>query len=95
MINRSNGCWRSWRRPWRFHRRLLCPSEFVFYLDASDEFLKDRVKNLPESLIQEHSYEQEPFLERLAKYREDQLKNETALEYFDDTDVSPVVLGDP
>lgn len=53
------------------------------------------MKNLPESLIQEHSYEQEPFLERLAKYREDQLKNETALEYFDDTDVSPVVLGDP
>uniref|UniRef100_H3CL18 Uncharacterized protein n=1 Tax=Tetraodon nigroviridis TaxID=99883 RepID=H3CL18_TETNG len=71
-------------------RRII--PEFVFYLDASDEFLKDRVKSLPESVIQERNYEQEPFLQRLAKHREDKLKNETALEYFDDMDISPVVL---
>lgn len=85
---------RSWRWFWCFHC-VVCVSEFVFYLDASDEFLKDRVKNLPESLIQERNYEQEPFLQRLAKHREEKLENKTALEFFDELDISPVVLGDP
>lgn len=71
----------------------VCASEFVVYLDASDEFLKDRIKNLPESLVQEHNYQQRPFLQRLATYRADQLKNETPLEYFDEIDVSPVILS--
>lgn len=73
----------------------MCPSEFVFYLDASDEFLKERVKNLPESLVEEQNYEQEPFLQSLAKYREDKLRNESALHFFDETDISPVILGNP
>lgn len=86
---------RSWRWLAYFHSCPFCASDFVFYLDASDEFLKDRVKTLPESLIQECNYEQELFLQRLAKHREDKLKNETALEYFDDMDISPVVLSKP
>lgn len=57
--------------------------------------MKNRVKNLPQSVIQEHNYEQEPFLQRLAQHREDNLKNKTAVEYFEDMDISPVVLGDP
>lgn len=72
---------------------VLCPSEFVFYLDASDEFLKERVKNLPESLVEEQSYEQEPFLQSLAKYREDKLRNDSALHFFEETDISPIILG--
>lgn len=67
----------------------------VFYLDASEEFLKERVKNLPESSIQEQLYEEEPFLQRLAKHTENKMKNEAALEYFEDIDVSPVLLGNP
>ncbi|XP_029688531.1 adenylate kinase 7 isoform X2 [Takifugu rubripes] len=66
--------------------------EFVFYLDASEEFLKARVKNLPESLIQEQDYQQEAFLQRLATFRMSRLKNETALEYFEEIDVAPVLL---
>lgn len=71
----------------------VCTLEFVFYLDASEEFLKARVKNLPESLIKEQDYQQEAFLQRLATFRMSRLKNETALEYFEEIDVTPVLLG--
>ncbi|TNM95965.1 hypothetical protein fugu_017048 [Takifugu bimaculatus] len=57
-----------------------------------EEFLKARVKNLPESLIQEQDYQQEAFLQRLATFRMSRLKNETALEYFEEIDVAPVLL---
>lgn len=71
----------------------VCTSEFIFYLDASEEFLKARVKSLPESLIQEQDYQQEAFLQRLATFRMNRLKNETTLEYFEEIDVAPVLLG--
>lgn len=79
---------------WELPPSLLCTSEFVFHLEATDKFLKNRVKNLPESVIQERNYEQEEFLHRLARHREAHLKNETALEYFEDLEISPVLLGD-
>ena len=65
----------------------------MFCLDASDVFLKDRVMNLPERLVQELNYEQEHFLQRLAKYRGSKLENETSIEYFDEMDIIPVHLG--
>lgn len=73
----------------------MCTSEFVFCLDASDDFLKDRVMNLPERLVQEQNYEQEHFLRRLAKYRGNKLENETVVEYFDEMDITPLYLGNP
>uniref|UniRef100_A0A3Q4BSN9 Uncharacterized protein n=1 Tax=Mola mola TaxID=94237 RepID=A0A3Q4BSN9_MOLML len=71
------------------YNRMIMP-EFVFCLDASDVFLKDRVMNLPERLVQELNYEQEYFLQRLAKYRGNKLENETSIEYFDEMDIVPV-----
>lgn len=73
----------------------MCASEFVLCLDASDDFLKDRVMNLPERLVQEQNYEQEHFLRRLAKYRGNKLENETVVEYFDEMDITPLYLGNP
>lgn len=73
----------------------MCASEFVFCLDASDDFLKDRVMNLPERLVREQNYEQEHFLRRLAKYRGNKLENETVVEYFDEMDITPLYLGNP
>lgn len=64
-------------------------------LDASDAFLKDRVMNLPERLVQEHSYEQEHFLQRLARYREKNTEDETVINYFDELDITPLYLGNP
>ncbi|XP_044023748.1 adenylate kinase 7 isoform X2 [Siniperca chuatsi] len=66
--------------------------EFVLHLDASDAFLKDRVMNLPERLVQGHNYEQEHFLQRLARYRENNLEDETVVNYFDELDITPLYL---
>lgn len=72
---------------------LVCATEFVFCLDASDAFLKDRVMNLPERLVQEHNYEQEHFLLRLARYRENNLEDKNVVNYFDELDVTLLYLG--
>ncbi|KAK9531020.1 hypothetical protein VZT92_010474 [Zoarces viviparus] len=66
--------------------------EFVLCLDASDVFLKDRVMMLPERLVREHNYEQEHFLRRLARYRGNNEEEETALNYFDELDITPLYL---
>ncbi|XP_054862172.1 adenylate kinase 7 isoform X3 [Amphiprion ocellaris] len=66
--------------------------EFVLYLDASDSFLMDRVMNLPERLVQEHSYEPELFLKRLARFRENSAEEETVDNYFVEMDISPLYL---
>ncbi|XP_069392386.1 adenylate kinase 7 [Paralichthys olivaceus] len=73
-----------------YNRKML--PEFVLCLDASDAFLKDRVMNLPERLVQEHSYKQEQFLQQLARYRENSLEGETVVNYFDELDVAPLYL---
>uniref|UniRef100_A0A671MFW0 Adenylate kinase 7b n=1 Tax=Sinocyclocheilus anshuiensis TaxID=1608454 RepID=A0A671MFW0_9TELE len=52
-------------------------SEFVFFVDATDVFLKNHVLNLPETVVEETSYTPEQFLRRLAKFRERNVENET------------------
>uniref|UniRef100_A0A3Q1F4X7 Adenylate kinase 7b n=1 Tax=Acanthochromis polyacanthus TaxID=80966 RepID=A0A3Q1F4X7_9TELE len=74
-----------------FYSRKISP-EFVLYLDASDSFLMDRMINLPERLVQEHSYEPELFLKRLARYRENSTDEETVTNYFVEMDISPLYL---
>ncbi|KAF1374371.1 hypothetical protein PFLUV_G00228370 [Perca fluviatilis] len=66
--------------------------EFVLCLDASDAFLKDRVMNLPERQVQEHNYNQEHFLRRLARYRENNAEDDTVVNYFDELDITPLCL---
>lgn len=43
--------------------------ELVVVLEASDEFLKERVMNLPEREIQNTHYTEEHMLRRLREYR--------------------------
>lgn len=71
----------------------VCGTEFVLCLDASDALLKERVMNLPERLVQEHNYEHEHFLWRLARYRENNVEDETVVNYFDELDMAPLYLG--
>uniref|UniRef100_A0A8C4FGG7 Adenylate kinase 7b n=1 Tax=Dicentrarchus labrax TaxID=13489 RepID=A0A8C4FGG7_DICLA len=73
------------------HSKRIMP-EFVLCLDASDDFLKNRVMNLPERLVKDHNYEQEHFLRRLARYREKNLEDETVISYFDELDITPMYL---
>lgn len=74
---------------------LVCATEFVLYLDASDAFLKDRVMNLPEGLVQGHNYDQDHFLRRLARYRENNVEDETVVNYFNELEITPLYLGNP
>ncbi|XP_077394738.1 adenylate kinase 7 isoform X6 [Festucalex cinctus] len=66
--------------------------EFVLYLDASDSFLKDRVINLSEKLVQEHKYEHEHFLQILAKYRDKNMEEESVVSYFEELDINPLLI---
>ncbi|XP_051875089.1 adenylate kinase 7 isoform X2 [Pristis pectinata] len=64
--------------------------EYVFALEASDEFLKQRILNLPESVVVGTHYTQERFLRYLAHYREQNTEDETLLNYFDEIEIHPV-----
>uniref|UniRef100_A0A673ME38 Adenylate kinase 7-like n=1 Tax=Sinocyclocheilus rhinocerous TaxID=307959 RepID=A0A673ME38_9TELE len=58
------------------HEKKIIP-EFVFFVDSTDVFLKNRVLNLPETVVEGTSYTPEQFLRRLAKFRERNVENET------------------
>lgn len=67
--------------------------EFVFTLDATDEFLKERVLNLPESAVHGTSYAFNRFLPRLAAFRKDFSEDETVLNYFDELEIHNENIG--
>ncbi|XP_071972164.1 adenylate kinase 7 [Engystomops pustulosus] len=64
--------------------------DFVISLDASDEFLKNRVINLPESTVAGTHYAQDRFLRVLATFRELNTEDETVLNYFDEAEIHPL-----
>ena len=68
-------------------------TDFLFCLEASDCFLKQRVMNLPQSAVQGTSYTYDRFPQRLARYRENQALDGTALHYFNDLDILPHHIG--
>ncbi|XP_068847314.1 adenylate kinase 7 isoform X3 [Capricornis sumatraensis] len=69
--------------------KLIIP-EFVCSLDASDEFLKERVMNLPESIVTGTHYSQDRFLRALSNYRDVNTEDETVLNYFDELEIHPI-----
>lgn len=78
------------------HTALWCFSfspEFVCLLDASDEFLKERVMNLPESIVAGTHYSQDRFLRALSNYRDINIEDETVLNYFDEIEIHPIHIG--
>ncbi|KAK7903999.1 hypothetical protein WMY93_016606 [Mugilogobius chulae] len=66
--------------------------EFVFLLDASDVFLKERVMNLPESEVEENNYEPDHFLKRLSRYRHRNSKDSTVADVYDELDITTLSL---
>lgn len=69
--------------------------EFVFFLDATDKFLKERVLNLPESVVQRTSHSFDKFLPRLAAFRKNSSEDETVMNYFDELEIHPERIGRP
>ncbi|XP_030577485.1 adenylate kinase 7-like isoform X2 [Archocentrus centrarchus] len=66
--------------------------EYVFALDASDEFLTRRVQGLPESVAEKMCYTQDEFLPRLTKYRQLSGVEETLCDYFDQIEIHPLSI---
>ncbi|XP_057589849.1 adenylate kinase 7 isoform X3 [Hippopotamus amphibius kiboko] len=65
-------------------------NQFVCSLDASDEFLKERVMNLPESIVAGTHYSQDRFLRALSNYRDINTEDETVFNYFDELEIHAI-----
>nr|XP_028572015.1 adenylate kinase 7 isoform X1 [Podarcis muralis] len=64
-------------------------SDYVISLNASDEFLKNRIMNLPESVVAGTHYAQDRYLRSLNLFRELNTEDETVLNYFDEIEIHP------
>ena len=68
-------------------------TEFVISLDASDEFLKERVMNLPEVQVAGTHNSEDDLLRRLAEFRAVNTEEDTVRNYFDELEVHPEHIG--
>ncbi|KAI4491601.1 hypothetical protein M0804_002993 [Polistes exclamans] len=65
----------------------------VVVLDASDDFLKERVINLSEREIQGTHYTEKDMIRRLKEYRERNTDDNTPLQFFDEIEVHPLIIS--
>ncbi|NWW69953.1 KAD7 kinase, partial [Climacteris rufus] len=68
--------------------KIIIP-EFVFSLTASDEFLINRIINLPENIVVGTHYTEDQFLRSLKRFRELNTDDVTVLNYFDELEIHP------
>ncbi|XP_053922925.1 adenylate kinase 7 isoform X3 [Cuculus canorus] len=67
---------------------LIIP-EFVISLTASDEYLINRIINLPETIVAGTHYTQDRYLQSLNLFRELNTDDKTVLNYFDELEIHP------
>ncbi|NXT69283.1 KAD7 kinase, partial [Chaetops frenatus] len=63
--------------------------EFIFSLTASDEFLINRILNLPEREVAGTHYTENQFLQSLKRFRKLNTDDTTVLNYFDELEIHP------
>ncbi|NXW23412.1 KAD7 kinase, partial [Circaetus pectoralis] len=68
---------------------ILIIPEFVISLTASDEFLINRIINLPERIVAGTHYTQDQFLQSLNLFRDLNTEDKTVLNYFDELEIHP------
>ncbi|NXS06285.1 KAD7 kinase, partial [Neodrepanis coruscans] len=68
--------------------KIITP-EFVFSLTAPDEFLINRIINLPEAVVAGTHYTQDRFLPSLKHFRDLNADDTTVLNYFDELEIHP------
>ncbi|XP_063255396.1 adenylate kinase 7 isoform X2 [Prinia subflava] len=68
--------------------KMIIP-EFVFSLTASNEFLINRIMNLPESEVSRRGYTEIHFLQSLKRFRNLNAHDTTVLNYFDELEIHP------
>jgi len=67
--------------------------EVVLTLQATNEFLKDRIMNLPEEKVQGTHNTEEEFTRRLQEFRTINVEDETVLNYYDELEVHPITIN--
>eukprot|EP01135_Chromosphaera_perkinsii_P001293 Nk52_evm20s164 gene=Nk52_evmTU20s164 len=67
--------------------------QLVFSLEATDDFLKERIMNLPESEVSDTHNTEETFLRRLEYFRSSNSEDETVLNFFDELEIHPIVIN--
>ncbi|NXG16409.1 KAD7 kinase, partial [Grallaria varia] len=77
----------------KYHKVII--PEFVFSLTASDEFLINRIINLPESVVAGTHYTQDRFPQSLKLFREQNTDDTTVLNYFDELEIHPQFIDVP
>ncbi|KAJ3295038.1 Adenylate kinase 7 [Borealophlyctis nickersoniae] len=70
---------------------LLTP-DVVISLEASDDFIKERIMNLPESAIAGTKNSEEALTRRLEDFRAANTEENTVLNYFDELEIHPFVV---
>ena len=68
--------------------------EVVVSLEAPDDFLKQRVMNLPESTVAGTHNNEEGLLRRLTEFRAVNEEDSTVLNYFDELEIHPEHIGE-
>lgn len=72
--------------------RLIMP-KLIVALEASDDFLRERVINLPEIVVVGTHITDEAFTRRLTDYRTINTDEDTVLNYFDELEFHPERIG--
>lgn len=67
--------------------------ELIICLEATDEFLRNRVMNLPEGAVTGTHNAEEGFTRRISEYRAINTDDETVLNYFDELEFHPEKIG--
>ncbi|KAF5275019.1 hypothetical protein FQA39_LY06956 [Lamprigera yunnana] len=73
-------------------RNRLLP-DYVISLEATDDFLCNRIMALPEREIRGTHYEEETMLRRLAEFRANNNEDNTVLNFFDEMEIHPILLN--
>jgi len=74
------------------YHKLMMP-ELIVSLDASDDFLRQRVMNLPEMVVVGTHNTEDGLTRRLAEYRAINTEDDTVLNYFDELEFHPQHIG--
>ena len=74
------------------YNKLIMP-EFVISLEAKDDFLKQRIMNLPESQVVGTHNTEDGLVRRLDAFRNSNTEEDTVLNYFDELEFHPEKMG--
>ncbi|KAI9352718.1 hypothetical protein BDR26DRAFT_914218 [Obelidium mucronatum] len=67
--------------------------EFVITLEVADEFIKERMMNLPESATVDTKNSEEALIRRLEEFRSANTDENTVLNYFDELEIHPFTVA--